>query len=504
MKLRKETAVYPLIYVLFGLFYLWLASCVPYTHDDWDWGLSNGITQLLTASINSRYAGNFFVVVMTRSQVLKTVLMAATCFLVPFGIAKIAAKEAGETRKCDQLLYFLLANFLILTMDAETWRETYGWVSGFANYVISTLFLLINLGELLRVAEESYDWERDTVAKAAVLGCTGFLGQLFLENLAIYMVALTAAVGFFYYRKYRRIPKRVWFLAAGAVLGLVVMFSSSIYATLWQTGSAVGGVRKLSFRTGTGLLGSIKGLVLQTAGLVRRGAEKQCLISCTVLLLLSWGMTGKDVPGKGYKMALTAANLVIAAYFCVVEIFDISYTGAGILISLVGAAANFLYFCLVTVEVFLVFWNHKAKLCRAAILWLSVILYLAPMVVTTVYGPRLYYVSNVFSILLICLLVRHIGLDAGKKRRAWLAGLLAAGIGVSMVHYGIVYRAIDQCNDQRIAMIAQAVSSGEKELVFPKYPYEEYLWMPDPISEEREQFYKEFYQIPADTRITFA
>ena len=72
-----------LIYILFAVFYLWLAAQIPYTHDDWDWGLEVGMQQWLTASVNSRYVGNFFEIIMTRSVFLKTVIMGGTFFLLP-------------------------------------------------------------------------------------------------------------------------------------------------------------------------------------------------------------------------------------------------------------------------------------------------------------------------------------------------------------------------------------------------------------------------------------
>ena len=40
------------IYVLSVIFYFWIASQIPYTHDDWDWGLDVGLRQFLYATVN--------------------------------------------------------------------------------------------------------------------------------------------------------------------------------------------------------------------------------------------------------------------------------------------------------------------------------------------------------------------------------------------------------------------------------------------------------------------
>ena len=72
-----------LLAVATGAFYIYLAAQIPYTHDDWDWGLSNGWEQLLTANINSRYSGNFLEVLMTRSGVFKTLFMGLSFCALP-------------------------------------------------------------------------------------------------------------------------------------------------------------------------------------------------------------------------------------------------------------------------------------------------------------------------------------------------------------------------------------------------------------------------------------
>ena len=63
------------VYILIAAFYFWLVAQIPYTHDDWDWGLDIGLQQLFTANLNARYAGNFFEVVMTRSELLRILIV---------------------------------------------------------------------------------------------------------------------------------------------------------------------------------------------------------------------------------------------------------------------------------------------------------------------------------------------------------------------------------------------------------------------------------------------
>ena len=121
------------LYGLFAVFYVWLAAQIPYSHDDWDWGLPIGLQHLLTADINSRYVGNFFIVIMSRSYVAKALIMGLCAFLIPLLLAQIAAKVTGRRSTQERNFFFLAANLLLLTTNHGVLNQVYGWVAGFAN-----------------------------------------------------------------------------------------------------------------------------------------------------------------------------------------------------------------------------------------------------------------------------------------------------------------------------------------------------------------------------------
>ena len=65
---RGKNAARWAVLLIFLAACLYIAWKVPYTHDDWDWGLPVGVERLVTAGLNSRYAGTALVLAMTRSQ----------------------------------------------------------------------------------------------------------------------------------------------------------------------------------------------------------------------------------------------------------------------------------------------------------------------------------------------------------------------------------------------------------------------------------------------------
>ena len=108
MTIRKRNPYLPVMLAIF-LFYIFIAFCIPYCHDDWDWGLDIGLEQFLNASLNSRYVGSFFVILMTRSEIIKTAVIALTMFFIPLLVSQLCDEERS-------LAKYLAANVLMLIM----------------------------------------------------------------------------------------------------------------------------------------------------------------------------------------------------------------------------------------------------------------------------------------------------------------------------------------------------------------------------------------------------
>ena len=71
---KKEIIFYAIVFVAT----LILCYLFPFTHDDWAWGSEYGIERLMTNfdNYNGRWFGNFVVLLLTRSNILKTISMA--------------------------------------------------------------------------------------------------------------------------------------------------------------------------------------------------------------------------------------------------------------------------------------------------------------------------------------------------------------------------------------------------------------------------------------------
>ena len=134
---------------LFAAFFIWLAAQIPYAHDDWDWGIGLGMRQLIYATVNSRYAGNLLEVILTRSEAAKCLIMGLTFLALPLAAVWVTPGADNANEKA-RIALCCLSLVLLLATGTDMWRETNGWVAGFANYSFSALILAVFIRQAQR------------------------------------------------------------------------------------------------------------------------------------------------------------------------------------------------------------------------------------------------------------------------------------------------------------------------------------------------------------------
>ena len=502
--------IYIFIYLIIAAFYLWMAAQVPYTHDDWDWGLPIGMEQFLHATANSRYVGNFFEIVMTRSEFLKTVIMGTTYFLIPYLLVQIAAAEQGIVEPGQKLLLFLLCNCMLLTMNHIMWREVYGWTAGFANFGMSALFLLLWLKELLKAFDSELAAKRDSPGKVILYLVAGFYGQLFIENLAIYCVLLACVMCGICFFRFRRIPCRVITMGIGAVGGLFVMFSSSLYQTLFSIGSAVGGYRKIPIFESESFSYVVSAFIVQAGALVAKLYCNNVVLSMLVLVVFLRRLRcKKEKTTIKFYTIFMCFNYILLIAFAVWYFYDRQAAEDLIVTNyLQWVLSNFcqvmisgIYFCVITIEVFCCFEGKTREKLLA--LWVSPPLIIMPLLVTTEIGQRLFFTTNIAVLLFLLLSISDL-LGATEALSVQRIGALCICAAMFLFgFYGYLYSEIGESKAERTSMIEAAVKSGQETIVLPAFPHKDYLHFPDPIDNWRIPYFKAFYGIPADIELVF-
>lgn len=473
MENRREKIKLYIAYAIMAVFYLFIAFRVPYCHDDWDWGLDIGLAQWLEATINSRYVGNFFVVVMTRSEFVKTLVISVTLFSIPVLINALCGKKGG-------VLCYLISNILMLIIPKLMWQQTHGWVSGFANYVVSAMFTLLLILIMLKSAK-SFRWQYWLLLPLPVIQA------LFLENLAVYSFLAFAAFTVIQIVKTKRFSAFNLCMTVASAIGCAIMFSSEIYGVLLDEGSVLGGIRILSFN----LEADAGGIVTSLSERFFYGIFTPFFYDYPVIIL---ALVLALVAGAAYnRKNMKAPSLAIVSLVCCFAFSVFVFFAKGNTELNLALAAMF--FVTVSIAIALCF-KQRGKML---FLWFSVFGVLAPLAVTTDVGPRLYYCAYIFvAVVCVCALP-----DLAKpiQKNIVSAVFAACLIGV-MVFYAKIYVEIRTVTVLRAEAVEYAVSGGFDTVFIRKDP-NKYWWGRNPQSAERVVYFKEFYGIPENVQVIF-
>ena len=489
-----------IIFFLFTLaFYVWLSAQIPYCHDDWDWGLPVGVTQLLTASLNSRYAGNFVEVVLTRSPILKTCLMGSVFASIPAAEAILVSRVCYERDWRDHLLMpAMIGNVLMLTIPITIWQQTFGWVAGFANFVMSALLLVC-----WQLMLFSFDRNEKAAPAVSVLAFVfGIILQLFLENLTVYVLVLTtvAVIHSLRKRSWKTPTLALWL---GTLLGTVIMFSSNIYSTLLTTGTAVDGYRTLSFDRGAGVLSVLFGFFRRFVILYPNYLfTRNTVLCCSVLLLLTVLSSER---GKIRKTVFWGfINLGFFSYFAFIYPRGGIRLGSQWWTNVVSAGISWLFFLMVAFQILRLAREEK-KIGRALLyFWISIPIVILPMVVVSSVGPRSFLSSDMLFIEFSTLLAVYLMKTADIRKKTYPIIALAAVLCGIWLHFGMIYNDIGNVRKQRLETIRQAQQGEKDSIIMQIFPHSEYLWGPDPANGgERVPYFREFYRIPEGVALWF-
>lgn len=465
---RKDGIVFRASVFCVLCFYIYIAFCIPYCHDDWDWGLSVGMDQWLNAVYNSRYVGSFFVVAMTRSGLFKTGVMALTMLFIPVMLVKLSGHR-------DKTTVFIIANVLMLIMPKLMWQQTYGWVSAFANFVVPAPLLLF----LILIMEKSTE---DVPKKYWLCLPLALALCLFSENLTVYAFFACAAFTVFCAVKNRRLEPFHLAMTAVLAVGTLIMFSSPMYDELLASGTAADGVRRLTVGRGAGfgeyisVWGKRFFTVLFPAVFYHAPIAPAC--ACAALIAAAL----KRRPGAGTALLSLAAALLNVCFFADIR---------GTLLWL-GPCALFL--CMLGLVI-----TGGGDVGKKLFFLLSVPAALLPLVVADEIGPRLEFLPYVFFMYLaVCSMPE-------PERRSARASAFAASLtalALCAVFYTGIYAQIRSVTVDRMRAVACAVERGDSRVLMRKDPTK-YWWGRNPVSEERLAYFKEFYGIPEDMEVVF-
>lgn len=469
--------------------WLYIACHVPYTYDDWDWGLEEGLERWWSGELNNRYAGTFFVLLMTRSPLAKTVVMAGAMTLIPLLLGLLASRGRFWERGFSLTL---LSAGLLLATPMYSWQQSFGWVSAFANFVTAAVFLLL----ILLLWQRSFGpgaSRQGEGRRAALLAPLCFMAQFFAENLTLTLLCAAVVCAVWSLRTGQGRLPALWSLA-GCALGAALMFCNPLYGELLSSGEAVGGVRDLIVSPAAGWTGLLAAAGARLFGEVLpwlfESFPGATALACAGCLRQLWT---RSTP----RPVLALVGLWMG-YFCVrnwIYLDQLRVWGTWNLAwpLLRGPEA------LLQLGLMVVILASARNPRRTA--WLLILLaavgLLVPFALIRDSGARCAFLSAV------CLLALGTALLSDLSWRPWMTGAAAVLLAAGLIFHIQVYAVIGRSEAIRQAQMEQAVAQGADQVVLPTEGWEYcYCWQRNP-SEFRAGYFRRFYGLPADMELVF-
>ncbi len=336
---KKNTILYLFTIVFWGIFYYFL----PFAGDDWAWGSSIGMDRLKRAfdGYNGRYIGNLLIILITRSVIARVVLCTLFMFLLILVLSKIF-DSMSNTEKSTTNYIIAFSSVLILVLPNQIafgegqpfqiFGSTIGWFSGFTNYVVPSVLILIFYYFVTNKGfENKYVY--------TLLFLDGILACLCVEHYTLFCVLFSFSVIAYRYYFYKKICKKSVFFFFGSLIGTLIMLSNSSYR-LMQKGDVRTNQRAVGF------LGSFKQFANYIFG---KNANKAIVIVFVIVLLVVIGSTLAFFSLKIYR-ALKSRNIAkLLPIICVVVMtLPLLFTNSGKETPVVAPRCYFLqYFMLV-------------------------------------------------------------------------------------------------------------------------------------------------------------
>ncbi|MBC1937286.1 hypothetical protein HCA69_12965 [Listeria grandensis] len=468
------------------MFYLYIAFRTPLTHDDWTWGIAEGMKRFHNsfADYNGRYLGNVVEILITRVDWFRILMMGA------FGAMMVVIPAV--IAKTNSIGVYLLSFLLFLIVPANMFAQTYGWAAGFANYNTAAICILVYL---LIVKNIFYDKvPKYNIFLTIFAVPLGVCSQLFVEHATLYNIVAGIFVIILAFVKFRKFFLFHILYLVSAIAGAVWMFSNGAYAKIFSGDDA--------YRTVDRDMGFFEKIYD-----IFKTTMYQFLVMNNVGLNIVLGIIGIVVLVKVAQNISTVQLIFKNLFIVILTIYPLYRPIVDQVFQIASADTQTFeaYFSLVfylvlvaTVIMFIPGSNLKTEL---SFYLLSVVTLAAPLFFVTPVGPRNFIICYMFFVLFAVRIVHFMYDENYLDLRAAYVPLCSLVL-VFMIAFMYMFTQIGRSDDARIASVKAQAESGAKVVTLKRLPYQQYLWMSTPIvpSYQAENFVI-YYNLPKGTTL---
>lgn len=483
-----KTMIYRrIIYLIFFLFFFFLAYNVPYCHDEWQWGLPERIELMKNGfeNYNGRYLGNILALLITRSVWLKALILAIFELWLLFIISQTITKS---TAHAVQIFLQLFSVFLLLALPKTLFSQSYGWPAAFVNFVPPVVLFLV----YYNLTEQTY-WSANPhyklFATISVLPL-GFATQLFSEHITVFTVIYALWMTLLCIIRYKKIHLVYLNYLIGTIAGAFLMFSNGAYH---NAATGKDGYKHIGF--------SINILLEQ----FRTKLWDNLLLNNWILnILIAVSLTYFIGRKEKNRLISTLLEVILLGY-CTYAAFHRIYpswnfTGNEIVNEWIEVFLSLMFVTAILLSI----WRcvHKKRRSSICILYFSSICVALPLLAANPIGPRCFFVSYIFQAIVLIALLNQIFSEAQGNLFTLNVCILTAVLTVGII-YLRMFSVIGNADRYRAQLITSGINNKQTEITLPLLPYSDYYWTTVPVNETWERRFKDFYHIPQNITLNF-
>jgi len=424
-------------------------------------------TYLLTH--NGRYLGNFFGITISKIatsqylQYLRCLIMAVGIIGVIFLTSKISNFERKNS--------FFYSSLLFLVAPIGVYREVYSWTAGYMNYLLPIIPLLLCI---LILRQTLYSNNGTNVIKIFILIILGFITQLFIEHITIYMVILGVAFTILCYFKYRKNIKIAIEFLISTLIGAFIMFSNSGYRAVANSTdeyrSIAKGFKELILKIISNVYEMSRYIVIDNLILT-------IIIMALCIILISKNIRSDD---KFYNIICKVSiisSLIIIIYVSLINLIDklnynVNFGSIEVYLSIL-VASIFLIILIFTTLISITDMKYKINILLYI---LSIVLLSVPLTIVSPIGTRCFFICYVFLVIITLDIIQYIKENKIFEFSTYnLTKILVVTMCLVVVSKIYIMTSIKYVYDERIKYINKKMIDNECEIVIPELPFNKYI-----------------------------
>ncbi|MCM3089353.1 DUF6056 family protein [Bhargavaea ginsengi] len=474
------------IFTFFGF----LAYNTPLGGDDWAWGSAFGEEQWKNwfDNYNGRYLSNSLVIILAKVQWLRVLFMALISTMLVMLIGRLGSQhQEGRMRTAIALILFLI-------VPVNMFGQTFGWLSGYVNYVFSAVLLLmyITINNKFLDAEEPQKFLRRDFLLMTLLG---LLTPLVVEHVTLFIVFTSFLTILYTLIRFKKLYAIHLTYTVASIIGTVLMLSNRAYAGLFGGQASYG---RVVYADRPDMFFDIFKESITPILFIDSYAIHMVLSGLMVLFLMQKGTDGKK-PKVFLKYGTMSFFLGVIFFFLVIRpALGDYYLGE---FTEDAEALFFIFYFLALSGALFVFSTETKNRTRFAFYAIGVLLMTAPFSVLYPYGPRVAFSAYVFLVMIGTELALQIISKSGISNRMTRMPLYST-VAVLTMFYAFTIWMNGHTDRTRIAKVQNALQNDPQTVEITELPYPQYHWMPTPLpGNSHIEHYRNYYGIPDSTDI---